>query len=102
METAKNHLLQVDVPAELKKEEVEVSFEAGRILRITGKRSNNNDKKWRVIDPVECIFLRRLRVPENSKLEEVTAVMENGWLLVKVPKAEVNHESEEKAVQIKG
>lgn len=106
-ETAKEHLLQLDVGKELKKEEVKLSIEAGRILQIRGERSNNDGKKWSVKDRVECLFLRRFRVPENAKLEEVTAVMENpklkangmtenGVLLVTVPKAEL----EEKAVQI--
>ncbi|KAL5997824.1 hypothetical protein ACLOJK_008756 [Asimina triloba] len=34
-------------------------------------------------------FLRRFRLPENAKVDEVKATMENGVLTVVVPKQEV-------------
>ncbi|KAF9624595.1 hypothetical protein IFM89_012017 [Coptis chinensis] len=46
-------------------------------------------------------FLRRFRLPENAKVDEVKASMENGVLTVTVPKEEVK-KSEVKSVEISG
>ena len=46
-------------------------------------------------------FTRRFRLPENAKVNEVKASMENGVLTVTVPKEEVkNHDV--KAIEISG
>ena len=37
-------------------------------------------------------FMRRFRLLENAKMEEVKATMENGMLTVTVPKVEENKE----------
>ncbi|KAH6769172.1 HSP20-like chaperones superfamily protein [Perilla frutescens var. frutescens] len=46
-------------------------------------------------------FLRRFRLPENAKMDEIKASMENGVLTVTVPKAEVK-KPEVKAIDISG
>ncbi|RYR46278.1 hypothetical protein Ahy_A07g032017 isoform C [Arachis hypogaea] len=46
-------------------------------------------------------FLRRFRLPENAKLEQVKASMENGVLTVTVPKEEVK-KPDVKPIQITG
>ncbi|EPS59529.1 chaperone, partial [Genlisea aurea] len=46
-------------------------------------------------------FLRRFRLPENAKLEQIKAAIENGVLTVTVPKQEVK-KPEVKAIEISG
>ena len=45
--------------------------------------------------------MRRFRLPENVKVEEAKAAMENGVLTVTVPKAEVK-KPDVKAIDISG
>ncbi|KAG6397007.1 hypothetical protein SASPL_143168 [Salvia splendens] len=83
-ETPEAHLLKVDVRG-LKKEEVKVEVEDGSILQINGERSKEHEEKNDTWHRVE----RRFRQPENAKLEQVKAAMEDGVLTVTVPKEEV-------------
>jgi HSP20 family protein len=46
-------------------------------------------------------FSRRFRLPENAKMEQVKANMENGVLTVTVPKEEVKN-PEVKTIDISG
>ncbi|KAL7173433.1 hypothetical protein ACSBR2_032820 [Camellia fascicularis] len=91
-ETLKGHVFKADLPG-LKKEEVKVKVEVeeGRILQISGERKKEQEEKndkWHRIERSSGKFLRRFRLPENAKVEEVKASMENGVLTVTVPKVE--------------
>ncbi|KAH6777627.1 HSP20-like chaperones superfamily protein [Perilla frutescens var. hirtella] len=102
-ETPEAHLFKVDVPG-LKKEEVKVEVEDGSILQISGERHKEQEEKndkWHHIERSSGKFLRRFRLPENAKLEQVKAAMENGVLTVTVPKEEVK-KPEVKAIDISG
>ena len=102
-ETPEAHLFKVDVPG-LKKEEVKVEVEDGGILQISGERSKEQEEKndkWHRIERSSGKFCRRFRLPENAKLEQVKAAMENGVLTVTVPKEEVK-KPEVKAIDISG
>ncbi|KAL1542127.1 17.8 kDa class I heat shock protein-like [Salvia divinorum] len=102
-ETPEAHLFKVDVPG-LKKEEVKVEVEDGGILQISGERSKEQEEKndkWHRIERSSGKFCRRFRLPENTKLEQVKAAMENGVLTVTVPKEEVK-KPEVKAIDISG
>ncbi|EYU35310.1 hypothetical protein MIMGU_mgv1a015592mg [Erythranthe guttata] len=102
-ETPEAHLFKVDVPG-LKKDEVKVEVEDGSILQISGERSKEKEEKndkWHRIERSSGKFIRRFRLPENAKLEEVKAAMENGVLTVTVPKEEVK-KPEVKAIDISG
>ncbi|XP_057789144.1 17.8 kDa class I heat shock protein-like [Salvia miltiorrhiza] len=102
-ETPEAHLFKVDVPG-LKKEEVKVEVEDGGILQISGERSKEQEEKndkWHRVERSSGKFLRRFRLPENAKLEQVKAAMENGVLTVTVPKEEVK-KPEVKAIDISG
>ncbi|OAY80662.1 16.9 kDa class I heat shock protein 3 [Ananas comosus] len=89
---------------EAHREEVKVEVEEGGILQISGERSKEKEEKtdkWHRVERSSGKFLRRFRLPENAKLDEVKATMENGVLTVTVPKTEVK-KPEVKAIEISG
>ncbi|PWA61463.1 HSP18.1B [Artemisia annua] len=102
-ETPEAHVFKADLPG-LKKEEVKVEVEEGRVLQISGERSRENEEKndkWHRVERSSGKFMRRFRLPENAKMEEVKATMENGVLTVTVPKVE-EKKKEVKAIDIAG
>ncbi|KAL3323022.1 hypothetical protein AABB24_040228 [Solanum stoloniferum] len=102
-ETPEAHVFKVDVPG-IKKEEVKVEVEEGRILQISGERSKEQEEKndqWHRMERSSGKFVRRFRLPENVKMEEIKAAMENGVLTVTVPKEE-EKKPEVKAIDISG
>ncbi|KAK4403337.1 class I heat shock protein 3 [Sesamum angolense] len=89
-ETPNAHVFKADVPG-LRKEEVKVELEDDRILQISGERKREMEEKgdtWHRVERSSGLFTRRFRLPENAKVEEVKACMENGVLTVTVPKVE--------------
>lgn len=90
-ENPEAHLFTADLPG-LKKEEVKVEMEEGWVLQISGEKSREKEEKndtWHRIERSSGKFQRRFRLPENAKVDEVKASMENGVLTVTVPKEQV-------------
>ncbi|VAH89189.1 17.9 kDa class I heat shock protein-like [Triticum urartu] len=102
-ETPEAHVFKADVPG-LRKEEVKVEVDDGNVLQISGERNKEQEEKtdtWHRVERSSGKFLRRFRLPDNVKAEEIKAAMENGVLTVTVPKAEAK-KPEVKPVQITG
>ncbi|KAL8504140.1 hypothetical protein ACS0TY_022757 [Phlomoides rotata] len=102
-ETAKVHVFKADVPG-LKKEEVKVEVEEGNVLQISGERNREKEEKndtWHRVERSSDKFRRRFHLPENVKLDQIRASMENGVLTVTVPNEEVK-KPEVKAIDISG
>ncbi|XP_057444795.1 18.1 kDa class I heat shock protein-like [Lotus japonicus] len=88
------HVFKSDVTG-LRKEEVKVEIGDGRVLQISGERNVgreeiNNDEAA-AVQRVECSsgkFTRSFTLPMNAKMDQVRAAVENGVLIVTVPKDE--------------
>ncbi|KAF7054503.1 hypothetical protein CFC21_062165 [Triticum aestivum] len=102
-ETPEAHVFKADVPG-LKKEEVKVEVEDGNVLQISGERNKEQEEKtdtWHRVERSSGKFLRKFRLPEDAKADQIKAAMENGVLTVTVPKAEAK-KPEVKSIQISG
>ncbi|KAF6161036.1 hypothetical protein GIB67_007677 [Kingdonia uniflora] len=102
-ETPEAHVFKADLPG-INKEEVKVEVEEGKVLQISGERSRDKEEKndkWHRVERSSGKFLRRFRLPENAKVDQVKAAMENGVLTVTVPKEEVK-KLEVKSIDISG
>ncbi|XP_055962451.1 17.3 kDa class I heat shock protein-like [Mercurialis annua] len=102
-ETPEAHVFKAELPG-LKKEEVKVEVEDDRVLQISGERSvekEDKNDKWHRVERSSGKFMRRFRLPENAKMDQIKASMENGILTVSVPKEEVK-KPEVKSIEISG
>ncbi|OMO90553.1 hypothetical protein COLO4_19060 [Corchorus olitorius] len=102
-ETPEAHVFKADVPG-LKKEEVKVEVEDDRVLQISGERNMEKEDKndtWHRVERSSGKFMRRFRLPENVKMDQIKASMENGVLTVTVPKVEMK-KPDVKAIDISG
>ncbi|XP_010521904.1 PREDICTED: 17.6 kDa class I heat shock protein 2 [Tarenaya hassleriana] len=101
-ETAEAHVFKADLPG-MKKEEVKVEIEDDSVLKISGERHVEEDKSdtWHRVERSSGKFSRRFRLPENVKMDQVRASMENGVLTVTVPKVETKN-PDVKSIQISG
>ncbi|GJU82246.1 17.3 kDa class I heat shock protein-like protein, partial [Tanacetum coccineum] len=59
-----------------------------------------NDK-WHRVERSSGKFTRRFMLPENAKMDQIKAGMENGVLTITVPKEEVK-KPDVKSIQISG
>lgn len=56
----------------VKKEEVKVEVEEGRIIQISGERNvekGNKNEKWHRVERSSVMFLKTLRMPKNAKVD---------------------------------
>ncbi|KAG6516276.1 hypothetical protein ZIOFF_026731 [Zingiber officinale] len=85
-------------------EQPTIHLDCGGVLQISGERTKEREEKkdkWHRVERSSGKFLRRFRLPENAKVDQVKASMENGVLTVTIPKEEVK-KPEVKAIEISG
>lgn len=98
-------MLKVDVPG-LKREEVKVKVRDGKVLKISGKKKVEREEKhenWQHFERSKEKFVRVFSLPENSRGDHVRSSLENGVLIVTVPKRDVKKVGDVvKNIQVKG
>ncbi|CAK9223362.1 unnamed protein product [Sphagnum jensenii] len=75
LETPEAHIFKVDLPG-VAKNEIEVTIEDNRTLRISGEHVTEEVKEgdnWHVVERACGHFVRRFRLPKNADLERITA-----------------------------
>jgi len=87
-ETPEAHVFKADLPG-LTKEEVKVQVVDGKTLEISGERKKEEVLKgdtWHRVERARGTFLRRFRLPENTNVDQVKALVQDGVLTVTIPK----------------
>ncbi|PSS36646.1 HSP20-like chaperone protein [Actinidia chinensis var. chinensis] len=95
LETPNSHIFKINVPG-YNKDDIKVEVEDGNILVIRsegGKEKphspgKDRDAVWHVAERVGCRgeFSREIELPENVKVDQIKAHVENGVLTIVVPK----------------
>ena len=88
-ETKSGYEIEVALPG-VKKEDISIDFQEGR-LTITGERKferKEENKRYQMLETQYGSFSRTFQLPDNVKAEDIKAEMEDGILMVTVPKDE--------------
>ncbi|XP_050228877.1 15.7 kDa heat shock protein, peroxisomal [Mercurialis annua] len=91
IESPSAHIFKLNVPG-YRKEEIKVAVEEGNILQIKAEVDKEEEQgKETVLHVAERgtgrrNFCRQIELPENVKLDQIKAQMENGLLTIMVPK----------------
>ncbi|XAR73556.1 hypothetical protein NMG60_11007557 [Bertholletia excelsa] len=91
LESPNAHMFKINVPG-YNKEDIKVHVEEGNVLVIRAEgakgESPEKDTVWHVAErgPGNGDFSREIELPENVKVDQIKAHVENGVLTVVVPK----------------
>ncbi len=92
-ETEKEYVIRAELPA-VKKEDVQVTFEAG-VITIKGQRKQRTEDKNEKFHRIESFcgtFERSFSLPENVDAEGISCQSKDGVLTVHLPKTVVKSE----------
>ncbi|XP_020239643.1 15.7 kDa heat shock protein, peroxisomal [Cajanus cajan] len=93
LESPTAHIFKINVPG-LSKDDIKVQIEEGNILHIKGEgvreetHAKEKDTVWHVAErgTEKGGFSREIELPENVKVDQIKAQVENGVLTIVVPK----------------
>jgi HSP20 family molecular chaperone IbpA len=104
-EDENNYYIQLDLPG-MSKEQIHMELSEDRILKISGKRQNKykspemkNNLKISKMDCQYGKFSRAFNIHETANLDKIQAKMENGVLLVTIPK-DVPPKTQHRTIQV--
>ncbi|XP_004133737.1 22.0 kDa class IV heat shock protein [Cucumis sativus] len=108
-ETPFEHKILIDIPG-MKKEDVKVEVEENRVLRISGERKAETEvamateegEKWHRAERVNGKFWRQFRMPGNVNLDGIKASLEDGVLIIRVPKLVEERRRQPKIISVVG
>lgn len=98
-ENDKEFLVNIDIPG-IKPEDVKLEV-AGESLVIKGRTQEEKEEKgktWHRVERRSGRFYREFELPRTADMNKIEAMMENGELMVKIPK---KPEAQNRTIEIK-
>ncbi|CAB4271973.1 unnamed protein product [Prunus armeniaca] len=106
LESPNAHIFKINVPG-FRKEDIKVQIDEGNILQIKGEGGKEEahhakDTVWHAAErgTGKGDFTREIELPENVKVDQIKAQVENGVLTIVVPKDATSKPSKVRNINI--